>query len=492
MPATTDPYTETGNLKNNLNDYPEFKKSRKDFWDGVWQKFRNKVGFGSYYHKRLLQVYRHILPVDSRVIELGCGNGKLLGQLHCKNKVGVDFSFEAIELSKTNYSECLFIQADALDFRHDKTYDYIILSDLINDLWDIQIVFENIQSLCHSRTRIILNFYSKLWEGPLKLAQTMGLIKPTLEQNWLTRGDVRGLLYLTGFEVINSWQEILLPVRIPLFNGLINKFLVKISFIRHLALTNFMIARPVPEKFPLHKTILVSVIVAARNEAGHIKEIIERVPQIGLGTELIFVEGNSTDNTYEVIENEINNYPEKSIRLFKQPGNGKGDAVRKGFSEAKGDILMILDADLTVPPEKLPLFFDALVSNKGEFINGVRLVYPMDKQAMRFFNLLGNKFFSLIFSYLLGQRIRDTLCGTKVLWKKDYHKISANRSYFGDFDPFGDFDLIFGAAKLNLKIQDLPVRYKERFYGTTNIKRWKHGWILLRMVLFAAKKLKYK
>ncbi len=492
MQDTTNHSSETIKFKINLNDYPEFKVLRMAFWDGVWSKFGNKAGFGSYYHKRLLQVYRHILPADSSVIELGCGNGKLLGKLQCKNKVGVDFSSEAIELAKARYPECLFIHADALDFLHDKTYDYIILSDLISDLWDIQIVFENIKSLCHSRTRIIINFYSKLWEGPLKLVQKLGLKKPTLEQNWLTSGDVKGLLYLTDFEVIKTWQEILLPVHILLLNGFINKFLVKISLIRHLALTNFMIARPAPEKFPLRKATLVSVIVAARNEAGHIKEIIERVPQIGPGTELIFVEGNSTDNTFEVIENEINNYPEKNIKLFKQSGKGKGDAVRKGFEKAKGDMLMILDADLTVPPEKLPLFFDALVSNKGEFINGVRLVYPMDKQAMRFFNLLGNKFFSFIFTYLLGQRIRDTLCGTKVLWKTDYYKIASNRSYFGDFDPFGDFDLIFGAAKLNLKIQDLPVRYKERFYGTTNIKRWKHGWILLRMVLFAAKKLKYK
>ncbi len=463
-----------------------------DFWDGIWGKFRNKIGFGSYYHKRLLQVYQHILLADSSVIELGCGNGKLLGKLHCKKKVGVDFSYEAIELAKARYPECQFIRADALEFRHDETYDYIILSDLINDLWDIQMVFENVNPLCHSRTRIIINYYSKLWEGPLKLVQALGLKKPLLEQNWLTSGDVRGLLYLTEFEVIKTWQEILLPVRIPLLNGFINKFLVKVALIRHIALTNFVISRPAPKKFPPRKTNLVSVIVAARNEAGHIKEIIERVPQIGLGTELIFVEGNSTDNTYDVIVNEINNHPDKNIKLFKQPGTGKGDAVRKGFSEANGDILMILDADLTVPPEKLPLFFDALVSNKGEFINGVRLVYPMEKQAMRFFNLLGNKFFSFIFTYLLGQLVRDTLCGTKVLWKADYHKISSNRSYFGDFDPFGDFDLIFGAAKLNLKIQDLPVRYKERFYGTTNIKRWKHGWILLRMVLFAAKKLKYK
>jgi hypothetical protein len=104
---------------------------------------------------------------------------------------------------------------------------------------------------------------------------------------------------------------------------------------------------------------------------------------------------------------------------------------------------------------------------------------------------LGNKFFSIVFSWLLGQSVKDTLCGTKVTWKSNYEAIAANRAYFGDFDPFGDFDLIFGAAKLNMKIVDLPIRYRERTYGTTNIQRWKHGWLLLQMVWFAARRLKF-
>jgi glycosyltransferase involved in cell wall biosynthesis len=177
--------------------------------------------------------------------------------------------------------------------------------------------------------------------------------------------------------------------------------------------------------------------------------------------------------------------------LLQQTGVGKGDAVRRGFAIASGDMLMILDADMTVPPEDLPRFYEVLRSAKGDFANGVRLVYPMEDQAMRYLNMVGNKFFSLAFSWLLGQPIKDTLCGTKVLWKVDYDLIVANRSYLGDFDPFGDFDLLFGAAKLNHKIVDLPIRYRERKYGTTNIQRWKHGWLLLRMVLFAARRIKF-
>jgi glycosyltransferase involved in cell wall biosynthesis len=255
-----------------------------------------------------------------------------------------------------------------------------------------------------------------------------------------------------------------------------------------LALSNLVIARPTPERAP---EPLVSVVIPARNESGNIKAIFERVPQMGRGTELVFVEGHSKDDTYAAIEREIAAHPSTPSLLLRQTGIGKADAVRLGYAKAKGDVLMILDADLTVPPEDLPRFYEALVSGKGEFINGVRLVYPMEKEAMRTLNFLGNKFFSVAFSWLLGQAIKDTLCGTKVMWKKDYDKVAANRSYFGDFDPFGDYDLIFGAAKLNLKIIDLPIRYRERTYGSTNISRWKHGLLLLRMVVFAARRIKF-
>jgi glycosyltransferase involved in cell wall biosynthesis len=278
-------------------------------------------------------------------------------------------------------------------------------------------------------------------------------------------------------------------LRTPLFDGFCNRFLVKFWPFKELALTNMIVARPSPA--PKEKEARVSVIVPARNEAGNIPYIFKRMPEMGLGTEIVFVEGHSDDHTYEAIESTIASHPERRCRLFRQTGVGKGDAVRKGFAESTGDILMILDADLTVPPEDLPRFYAVLNSGKGDFANGVRLIYPMEKEAMRFFNLLGNKFFSLAFSWLLGQPVKDTLCGTKVLWRADYERIVANRAYFGDFDPFGDFDLLFGAARMNLKIVDLPIRYRERTYGTTNIQRWKHGWLLLKMVAFAASRIKF-
>jgi glycosyltransferase involved in cell wall biosynthesis len=250
-----------------------------------------------------------------------------------------------------------------------------------------------------------------------------------------------------------------------------------------------LIGRPVGT--PIAESPTCTVVVAARNEEGHIDELFARIPELGPKTEIIFVEGNSKDDTYGAIERAIVSHPARNCRLLKQTGIGKGDAVRAGFAEAKGEILMILDADMTVRPEDLGRFYEAIVSGKGEFINGVRLVYPMENEAMRFFNLVGNKFFAAAFSWLLGQPIRDTLCGTKVLWRKDYVRLVSNRSYFGDFDPFGDFDLLFGAAKLNLKILELPIRYHSRRYGETNISRWSHGMLLLRMVVFASRRIKF-
>ncbi len=463
-----------------------YQRSRVAHWDAIARKRDGWRGMGRWYHQRLAEIYRFHIPPHSRVLELGCADGKLLAALNPARGVGVDFSAEMIRRAKQKHPHLEFIETDAHDLSAiNETFDVIILSDLVNDLWDVQRVFQGIRKLCAPRTRILLNFYSRLWQLPLSIAQRLGLATPDLYQNWLTREDIRGLMRLAGFEPVQITQEILFPL--PL-GGLANKFLVRLWPLHHLALSNFVIARPAPQRAPEPK---VSVIVPARNEAGNIKSIFERTPKMGLETELVFVEGHSKDDTYAAIQREAQAHRTTPSLILQQSGIGKADAVRLGFAKATGDVLMILDADLTVPPEDLPRFYDALVSGKGEFINGVRLVYPMEKEAMQTLNFFGNKFFSLAFSWLLGQPIKDTLCGTKVLWKEDYERIAANRSYFGDFDPFGDYDLIFGAAKLNLKIIDLPIRYRERTYGSTNISRWKHGLLLFRMIAFAARRIKF-
>lgn len=371
-----------------------------------------------------------------------------------------------------------------------KKFDYIIAPDLIGFSSDIQEALQKLHKVAYCGSRIILTYHSYLWEPILKIAEFLHLKMSQPFQNWLSTSDMENLIYLSGFEVIKRGERLLIPKYIPLISYLFNNYLSKLPLLRKLCLVNYFIVRPQPER-KISKQSSVSVIIPARNERGNIESAVQRIPELGSHTEIIFVEGGSFDNTLEEIKRVQKKYPSKDIKVFVQTGKGKGDAVRKGFGQAKGDILIILDADLTVRPKELSKFYQVIISGGGEFINGCRLIYPLERESMRFLNILGNKFFSLLFSWILDQRIKDTLCGTKVLWREDYQRIAKNRRYFGEFDPFGDFDLLFGAAKLNLKIVDLPIRYQERTYGRTNINRFRHGWLLLKMSFFAMKKIKF-
>ncbi len=376
-------------------------------------------------------------------------------------------------------------------------YDYIVVSDALGHINDVQFFLREAKKSLRDDGRIVITQYSALWEPILRLASHLGLRQKNVEQNWLSRLDLHTFAYLAGLEVVKSGTKLLMPVYIPIVSYILNHYVANLWPCNHLGLVHYVVVRKPEPRNVAGSGVRIpnpsfSIVIAARNEAGTIEKIVKELPEVGSFTELIFVEGNSTDNTFEEIQRVARAYGTKRrISFAKQDGKGKGDAVRKGFEMATGDILTIYDADMTVPPEEMIKFFDAIAENKGDFINGSRLVYPLEKDSMRVLNFFGNKFFSMAFSWILGQPLKDTLCGTKVIWRADYEKVKKGRAFFGDFDPFGDFDLLFGAAKLNLKIIDLPIHYKERVYGTTNISRWKHGWLLLRMTIFAARKIKF-
>ncbi len=368
--------------------------------------------------------------------------------------------------------------------------DYILLCGNIHYERDIQSFFEKIYSACDRSTRVIVVYYSSLWKPIMYFASLVGLRDKDREQNWITHADVENFFRLSGFELIRRDCRVLIPFYVPLLSNCINRYIAPLPFFRVFTLLSVAIARPV--KQDKRKKLSVSIVIPARNEAGNIEAIIHRIPRMGPRDEIIFIEGNSSDDTWGTIASMAERYKgKKTMVIARQDGIGKGDAVRKGFSSARNEILMILDADMTVPPEDLPKFYRALCSDAGEFINGSRLVYAIEKNAMRFFNILGNKFFASAFSFVLGQHIKDTLCGTKVISREHYIQIEKHRSYFGNFDPFGDFDLIFGAARLGLKIIEVPIAYKARTYGDTNIQRWMHGMLLMRMLVFAARKMKF-
>jgi SAM-dependent methyltransferase len=352
-----------------------YQQTRMTHWDAIARKRDSSRGMSKWYHDRLRDIYRFHVNPNQKVLEIGCSEGHLLAALQPSRGLGVDFSEEMVRRARQNYPQLEFLCADAHDLSGiGEKFDVIVLSDLVNDLWDVQRVLEQLKPLCHPRTRILMNFYSRLWQAPLSVARRLNLATSNLYQNWLTRDDINALLVLAGFETITGSREVLWPL--PL-GGFFNRFLVRLWPFNHLALSNFLIARPATE--PVKEPPFVSVVIAARNESGNIKSLFERTPPMGSRTEIVFVEGHSKDDTYPAIEREMAAHPATPSQLYRQTGIGKADAIRLGFEKARGEVLMILDADMTVPPEDLPRFYAALVSGKGEFINGVRLVYPMEK-----------------------------------------------------------------------------------------------------------------
>jgi SAM-dependent methyltransferase len=435
---------------------------------------------------------RFLVPKGVRILEIGCGDGHLLAALEPSHGVGLDLSPAMIRMAQGQYPAHTWHVGNAEDpdvlKRLGGPFDVIILSDTIGLLEDCEGLLKLLQQCAVPTTRLIVAYYSHIWEPLLRLAEMIGAKMPQVPMNYLSTADIANLLFLADYDVVGrDWRQ-LVPRQWFGLGPLINRLIAPLPFIRRLCLRNYVVARP--KQAPTPRVPSVTVVVPCRNERGNIENAVRRLPAFAPDIELIFVEGHSRDGTYEECERVRAAFPARDIKVMRQDGKGKGDAVRKGFAAARGDIVMILDADLTVPPESLPKFYDALVAGHGEFINGTRLVYPMEGEAMRTLNNLANRAFAIIFSYLLNQRFTDTLCGTKALWRRDYEKIVKNRAYFGDFDPFGDFDLLFGAAKLNLKIIEVPIRYANRAYGETQISRFTHGWLLARMVVFAWRKLK--
>jgi SAM-dependent methyltransferase len=469
------------------------------FYDDHHQGIERHRQARRYYYAGLRRMLEVRIPPGLRVLDIGCGAGDLLAALRPSVGVGIDLSARAVAAARAAHPgpQLTFSEGDAADpavldgLR--QTFDVVLLVNVVSHLEDVQATFEGLHAVLHPGSRVLVYSYSRLWQPALRLAEVLRLKYRQPTEAWLPPEEIEHLLGLADFEVVRRDRGQICPFYVPLVSDPLNRFVGHLPIVDVLSFTFGLIARPAPHRASGRRATspTVSVIIPCRNEAGHVPELARRLPELPQGSEFLFVEGNSQDDTVAAIERAIANHPEKPLRLLRQQGKGKGDAVRLGFGVARGDILLILDSDMGVAPETIPKFVDALVRGKGDLINGSRLVYPMEGKAMRFLNLLANKAFAWLFTWLLGQQVRDTLCGTKVLSRLDYERIEANRSYFGDFDPFGDFDLLFGAARLNMRIADLAIRYNARRYGATNISRFRHGVLLLRMSLFAARKLKF-
>jgi SAM-dependent methyltransferase len=447
------------------------------------------------FHSQLTRWFKRRIPENERVLELGCRQGTLLAALSPSSGLGLDKSPRMIEEARRRHADRPSLRFAEIDFESTATreaFDYIVLNYTAGYLSDIQQTLTLLHGAAHPRTRLVITTLNHLWLAPLKWGQWLGLVTPQPPSNWLSTTDLEGLLDLAGWDLIECETIQLCPFHIPLLAPFLNRMVVRLPFFRGLGMTQTFVARPrMPVALP--RQLRCSVIVPARNEAGNIRAALDRIPVLGAGTEVVFVEGNSRDDTWEVIQREVARYSGPHVvRAIQQPGKGKWDAVRAGFEIAQGEVLVIQDADLTAPPEDLPKFFEVITTGAAEFANGSRLVYPMDERAMRLLNFFGNKFFATALSYVLGQPVKDSLCGTKMLLRSDYERLRMRIAELGDFDPFGDFNLLFGASLMRLKIRDVPVRYKERTYGDTNISRFSHGWLLLKMTAFGLLHIKWK
>lgn len=418
--------------------------------------------------KELRKITGVAIPEDSKII---------YGPSHAK---------EFVDSHLPSYSTALNDPSN----KDTKVPTHVMMLSLTDEMEDIYNELINVRNCLSPSARICVVTMNRMWSGIRN--RVYGLARGSRINNWIPPSEISNLFEQTGFEIVQQRSAVIIPFQIPFLSRVANRWLSQMPILRHFSVFNIVTVRPKLREITSDPK--VSIIVAARNEAGNIQSLIDRLPSLSSSQELIFVEGGSDDSTWETIQAAIGQNQDRSsltISAYKQTGKGKGDAVRLGFSKATGEILIILDADLSVPPEELPRFIENLKNDNCEFANGSRLVYPMEDKAMQFLNLIGNRLFGIVFSFLIGQSVRDTLCGTKAMWAEDYYRLASQREYFGDFDPFGDFDLLFGASRLGLKIRDIPVHYKERVYGSTNISRFRHGLLLLKMTAYAAKRLKF-
>jgi hypothetical protein len=366
----------------------------------------------------------------------------------------------------------------------------VLLNGNFNHSLDIQGLLDELKPALNRRSRVIAVIYNPYLRGLHRAANVLGWRKGPAPTTFVTRRDVEALAGLSGYELVQFRLCNFLPGRLTGVGQRLDSFLAALPLVRWLALSCVVTLRPVVAEKERRG---LSVVIPARNERGNIEAALKRMPDMGCPLEIIFVEGHSSDGTWEEIERVRAEHGDRfRILSAQQSGRGKADAVRLGFSMATQPLLTILDADLTMPPEMLPRFYRAHQEGLGDFVNGSRLVYPMEGEAMRFLNLLGNVFFAKALSYVLGVALGDSLCGTKFLEKRDYERMVAWRRDFGTFDPFGDFELLFPAAIFRLGIVNLPIRYLDRTYGSTNISRFRNGFELLRMVMVGLVRIKLK
>jgi ubiquinone/menaquinone biosynthesis C-methylase UbiE len=435
----------------------------------------------AYYYSTIKSFISRIIPPDSRVLEVGCGTGEILAAMKPARGVGIDISQKMTELASRKYPQYTFIHSPIEDLKLEEKFDYIIMVDVVDHVYDVMDVFQSLYRFCHPKTQVILTTINPWWDPILMFMEKIGAKMPEGPHNFIEKRNLSKMLELLNFTLSYSGYLLLFPKRIPLLSFLMNSIGTRTWGLKKLSAVQYMLIQPTV-KNDTDLGLGCSVVIPCYNEQDNIEEAVRRIPKMGKETEIIVVNDCSTDRTAEKTKELQNEFPNLKLVDY-SPNRGKGYAVRKGFESATQEIIMILDADISTYPEELPRFFDPL--NKGicQFVNGTRMVYPMENQAMRTLNLFGNKMFGFIMSFITQQNLTDTLCGTKAFYRSDLKRIRWG------LDKWGDFDLLFGAAKMGSKIMEVPVHYMSRKSGESKMKSFRHCFHLLKACLIGFREL---
>ena len=330
---------------------------------------------------------------------------------------------------------------------------------------------------------ISLNVRGNTWEPITRwLKLDSRIFKGTTNRARITLCDIESLAEIYNYRSIRWKAKKLTPIPIKFIPQSIKNALRKVPIIKQLAFEIEIIF------YKYHENLndpMISILIPARNEEGNKELLIEalnKFKKIPNKIEIIFVEGNSKDNTFQMLENLTKEFSKNfKISLLKQTSTGKKNAVVEGFNTSSGDTLAIIDCDFTVDIDDS---IDAIMEstkNENILINCSRTTFPMEKDAMRWANYIGNRCFAIFLSILINKPISDSLCGTKVFSRKFFNLMKKNGSWESKSDPFGDFTIIFEAANNNIKILNYPVRYYARRSGAPNISRWLDGIKLLKV-----------
>ena len=448
----------------------EFVRDHFDVLAKDYDKWKKK---NSYYYRSLKAFIKHIVQPNSSVLEIGCATGDILASTNPSRGVGIDISSEMIKLASEKHPQQEFVNTSIENFQNQEKFDYIIMVDVIDHVYDVMDVFKAVYQHCHPTTRIVLTTASPWWDPVFMIMEKFKAKMPEGPHNFVEIKNIANILELLDFKVNYFGYMLLFPKYIPILSYLANTVGVRTWGVRRLSPIQYMLIQPLMRN-EINLGLGCSVIIPCYNEENNIEEAIRRIPSMGKYTEIIVVNDGSQDRTADCVRELQKKY--SNLKLIDNPSNkGKGYAIQQGFAAATQEILMTLDADLSVPPEELPRFFDPLNKAQGQFVNGTRMVYPMiEPQRMRTVGLLGNKILGQIMTFIIRQDLSDTLCGTKAFYKRDLKYMNMG------VDKWGDFDLLFGAAKLGNTILEVPVHYKSRKTGEPRMKLFRHGFYILK------------